>query len=195
MTRTVVRGPRHSQRFFPGALVLAVLGGCSDHGPTGPGSSSTCGGTLVSLGVLESVTLDCSSGGTTLTLAGNGASYLVVPQFAAGGVPNQAVGYTIGVSAGSAVTASVYRGPPGPEPTGGPTLGASAQKQPRVIPGLLQRQFDGMLRAADRAALATGGRQAPASVRQSVSRTPALSVQPPLSGASTTSMWSPPWIR
>jgi hypothetical protein len=72
----------HARLLFP--LALALLSGCSDNGPTAPGSSSACGGALVSLGVLESATLDCSSGGTTITLAGGGSSYLVVPQFSAG---------------------------------------------------------------------------------------------------------------
>jgi hypothetical protein len=100
----------------------------------------------VSLGVLESATLDCSNGGTTITLAGRGASYLVVPQFAAGGVPNQAVGYSIGVSGGSVLTASVHGGPSETEPRGITALGTWAQGRPRVSPGLLQRQFDAILR-------------------------------------------------
>jgi hypothetical protein len=167
---------------FP--FAVALLSGCSDHGPTGPGSSSVCGGALVSLGVLESATLDCSNGGTTITLAGGGASYLVVPQFAAGGVPNQAVGYTIGVSGGSVVTASVQRGGrSGAEPRGVPAFGAWANGPSRVTPGLLQRQFDAMLRAEGRAGLASGRWRVPRSSRQSISSSRALSLQPPALGS------------
>jgi hypothetical protein len=94
MTVPAHRAPQHSQRcrsspadsarmrahhqvararfLFP--LGVALLSGCSDQGPTGPGSSSMCGGALAPLGMLESVTLDCSNGGTTITLAGEGAS-------------------------------------------------------------------------------------------------------------------------
>src|SRR5438477_7968891 len=138
--------PHHqaARPLFP--LAVALLSACSDNGATGPGSSSVCGGTLVSLGVLQSATLDCSNGGTTITLAGRGASYLVVPQFAAGGVPNQAVGYSIGVSGGSVLTASVHGGLSETEQRGTQTLGAWAQGGARVSPGLLQRQFDAILR-------------------------------------------------
>jgi hypothetical protein len=166
------------------SLGLVLLSGCSDQGPTGPGSSSECGGALASLGVLESATLDCSNGGTTITLAGGGASYLVVPQFAAGGVPKQAVGYTIGVSGGSVATASIQRGgPSGAKPPGVLAPGPWAQARPSVTPGFLQRQFDGMLRASARAGLARGRWRVPSSARHSISSSRALSLQPPALGS------------
>src|SRR4051812_40334681 len=63
-----------------GAVLLAA-GGCSD-GTMAPNPSATCGsGSPVSLQVLQAATFDCSNGGTVITLAGGGASYLVVPQF------------------------------------------------------------------------------------------------------------------
>jgi hypothetical protein len=199
MTLSSDRAPQRSQRFrspptgpvphiartrllFP--LGMALLSGCSDQGPTGPGASSACGGALAPLGVLESATLDCSNGGTTITLAGGGASYLVVPQFAAGGVPNQAVGYTIGISGGSVVTASLQRGrPSGAVPRGVPAPGPWARGRPTVTPGFLQRQFDGMLRARARAGLARGRWRVPNSSRQSISSSRALSLQPPALGS------------
>ena len=51
--------------------------------------------------------MDCSTGGTTVTLAGNGASYLVVPQFATDQGANAAVSYTLS----SGATASTSRTP------------------------------------------------------------------------------------
>ena len=52
--------------------------------------------------------MDCGTGGTTVTLAGNGASYLVVPQFATDQGANTAVSYML--SSGTA-TASASRSP------------------------------------------------------------------------------------
>jgi hypothetical protein len=174
------RAHHHAARLlFP--FAAALIGACSDHGPTGPSSPSVCGGALVSLGVLQSATLDCSNGGTTITLAGGGASYLVVPQFAAGDVPNQTVGYSIGVNGGSVITASVHRRPSETAPRRTPTLGAWAQGHPRILPGLLQRQFDAILRG--RARTASGRWRVPRSGRQSISASRALSLQPPALGS------------
>src|SRR2546427_9567968 len=52
--------------------------------PPPPPPASPCSpSTTVSLAPLQGTTLDCSAG-TTFTLAGNGATYLLVPQFATG---------------------------------------------------------------------------------------------------------------
>jgi hypothetical protein len=66
------------------ALASLAAAGCSNHdAPTTPQGSSftinpcSVAGTLT-LGVAQTARVDCSNGGTTLTLAGNGASYLVV---------------------------------------------------------------------------------------------------------------------
>ena len=93
-----------------------ILAGCS----SGPGVTSTtksrtitpnpCGtaGTL-SLGVATATNVDCSAGGTTLTLAGNGASYLIVPQFPTDQVPLANVSYQLYSGTVAAASASISR--------------------------------------------------------------------------------------
>jgi hypothetical protein len=54
----------------------------------------TPSGTLT-LSVATTALVDCSAGGTTLTLAGNGASYMIVPQFPSDQAPNQFVDYQL----------------------------------------------------------------------------------------------------
>ncbi len=74
-----------------------LLAACSHDSTTGPGISiqkNPCGaGGTVSLAVAQAVRVDCGNGGTTITLAGNAASYLVVPEFATDQGPNQYVSY------------------------------------------------------------------------------------------------------
>jgi hypothetical protein len=69
-----------------------------------------CGtaGTL-SLSVATSTRVDCSAGGTTLTLAGNGASYLIVPQFPTDQVPVSAITYQMHTGNVAAASASMSR--------------------------------------------------------------------------------------
>src|SRR5262252_3719211 len=62
----------------------------------------------VQLSVAQSTRVDCSNGGTTVTLAGNGASYLVVAEFAVDQVPDAFVPYRL--VSGTAIAAS--RAPP-----------------------------------------------------------------------------------
>lgn len=87
--------------------------------------------------------MDCSTGGTTVTLAGNGASYLVVPQFATDQGANTAVSYML--SSGTA-TASASRTPT--------DLGISASRTAMGAAGLptfrnltAERAAEGVLRA------------------------------------------------
>jgi hypothetical protein len=68
--------------------------------------SNPCGGSgTVQLGTAQTARIDCSGGGTTVTLAGAGASYLIVPQFATDQGANSLVSYTM--ASGTAVSASV----------------------------------------------------------------------------------------
>src|ERR1035437_5434782 len=69
-----------------------------------------CGtaGTL-SLSVATSTRVDCSAGGTTLTLAGNGASYLIVPQFPTDQVPVSYINYQMYTGNVAAASASMSR--------------------------------------------------------------------------------------
>ncbi|MEO8449095.1 MAG: hypothetical protein ABI647_04850 [Gemmatimonadota bacterium] len=75
----------------PISLALAVGAGACDTTttppppPPTPVTGSPCApADTVTLAPLQGITLDCSAG-TVVTLRGNGASYLVVPQFATGG--------------------------------------------------------------------------------------------------------------
>src|SRR5882672_318036 len=88
MTRPLFRGSLAS-------LSLALLlGACGTDKATGPSvvifANNPCSvtGTLT-LAEAQAMRVDCGNGGTTLTLAGGGASYLVVPQFATDQVANQ----------------------------------------------------------------------------------------------------------
>jgi hypothetical protein len=65
-------------------------------------------GTLT-LAVATAATVDCSAGGTTLTLAGNGASYMIVPQFASDQAADQYVPYELFSGNFTAASASLSR--------------------------------------------------------------------------------------
>src|SRR5690349_4896029 len=68
-------------------------------------NSSPCSQTTtLQLAVSTAARVDCSNGGTTLALAGNGASYVVVAQFPVDLVPDTFVRYR--VSSGTAISAS-----------------------------------------------------------------------------------------
>ncbi|HEX7938119.1 MAG TPA: hypothetical protein VF483_03950, partial [Gemmatimonadaceae bacterium] len=89
------------------AVSLLGFAACKDK-PTAPlprFTDAPCSvtGTL-SLSVAQAARVDCSTGGTTVTVAGNGASYLVLAQFAADQVPDALVQYH--VSSGIAVAPS-----------------------------------------------------------------------------------------
>jgi hypothetical protein len=130
-------------------LVVAILGltACNADRVASPSPVTTlepcaaAGGT-VQLSVLQGATISCTAGGT-IDLAGDGAHYLVVPQFAAGGVAKTSVAYTIGVPSGG-VTASVAAAYDA-------TVSAAA---PPALPP--QAAFDFSLRTAERSAVASG---------------------------------------
>jgi hypothetical protein len=78
-----------------GTIVLAACGS----GPTSAGSGGVCTpGATVTLAPQQGVTLDCSAGGTTITLAANGATYLVVPEYATDNVSYQFQTFALGHS-------------------------------------------------------------------------------------------------
>src|SRR4029077_20051756 len=88
--------------FAPTAL--CALWACSSSDttttPTGGGpasfKSSPCSQTgTLQLAVAATARVDCSNGGTTVTLAGNGASYIVIAQFAVDLVPDTLVPYRV----------------------------------------------------------------------------------------------------
>ncbi len=93
------------------ALFLAVAG-CSSHEATAPTtilfSRNPClPADTVRLAVDSVAHVDCSNGGTTVTFAAGGASYLVVPEFATDQAPFQLVAYQMdsGEVSGTGVSA------------------------------------------------------------------------------------------
>jgi hypothetical protein len=143
-------------------LLAVTLGGAacsSSHdavtAPSGPslsGSPCSSSGT-VQLSSAGAVRVDCANGGTTVTLAGNGASYLVVPQFAVSLVPNTGVSYRL--RSGSAVAAAVA-----PLSQFSPTTGLAGSLAATGLPVVRSRAkqlaLDGALRARARAKVASG---------------------------------------
>lgn len=98
-------------------VFVAVLTACSSGPdtttppppPPGAFANNPCAPTgTLSLAVATATRVDCTNGGTTLTLAGNGASYLIIPQFPTNLVVNQPVSYTLqtGSLAAASLTAS-----------------------------------------------------------------------------------------
>jgi len=137
-------------------IALFALWACASDTPTTPTGPSTfksspCSqaGTL-QLAIATAARVDCSNGGTTVTLAGNGASYIVVAQFAVDLVPDTLVTYR--VSSGTAVAASVSPAPIRfPSPRGlSPGLGASPMRTSQKAPGAAQRRFSSALHASAR---------------------------------------------
>ena len=111
--------PGPSVRFvLPLALAAVIEVACTtgpDAGNSPPPPSTsfasnpcTPSGT-VNLPTAGSTVLDCAAGQTTVTLAANGASYLIVPQFATNLVTNQLVPYSLA----SGTIASAARVPVG----------------------------------------------------------------------------------
>lgn len=181
-------------------VVLAALAACgsSSDAPTAPRTSTPNGlsfksapcsvtGTL-QLAVAQTTRVDCSNGGTTLTLAGGGASYLVVAQFAAYGITDALVPYRMDSGATIAASRSPLLGP-----------GASLSLSPRprasaraVIPlgensRASQVSFTGALRKRARANLLSGrwsrGMPRLSSTLLSGALAPSRSVLPPSPGS------------
>jgi len=84
-------------RAMTAPALVGVLAACGS-GPTGAnsGGGACTPSTTVTLAPQQGVTLDCSNGGTTITLTGNGATYLIVPEFATDNVPYQFQTFSLG---------------------------------------------------------------------------------------------------
>ena len=63
---------------------------------TGVACKSAAGDTTVTLNPMQTTTVDCGQGGTLFQLAGGGASYLLVPEFATGDLPIKSASYSFG---------------------------------------------------------------------------------------------------
>jgi hypothetical protein len=132
---------------------------CSHDSSTGtkPTAAVACkaanGSGPITLGAMQTATVDCSQGGTVFELAGGGASYLLVPELATGDVPITSTSYTIGSpnATPSQVLASA------------PLLDRTSVVVPGTLPpvtgyrpGARQLAFDAKLRAADRRLVTRG---------------------------------------
>lgn len=124
---------------------------------SGNGNPIPCGGSgVVSLATYQDTTIDCNSG-NEVTLAAHGASYLVVPQLAAGDVADQATSYVIGASVSRAAVASADRAPVGQVSSaelGGPAFSPGFGHL--LSGGLTQARFDAELQAQARNAVLSG---------------------------------------
>lgn len=108
---------RYAMHFSRGLFVTAavVVAACDS------GNKVTAGGTpsyklnpcspngTLTLAVATTALVDCTAGGTTLTLAGNGASYMIVPQFPTDQAANAFVDYEIDSGTFAPAAASLSR--------------------------------------------------------------------------------------
>jgi hypothetical protein len=148
------------------ALVGPVLAACSARGVTSPShvfKNSPCllSGT-VQLSVADTVRIDCSNGGTTVTFAGAGASYLIVPEFATDQAPFQFINYTVasGTLSPAAASASRVRARvQGPSAAGSAASGWLPPRRPQAA----QFAADRLLRARARRQAMSGAFRAYAS--------------------------------
>lgn len=97
------------------------------------------GGSNISLASAQSTVVDCSNGGSAVTLAAGGASYLVVAQLATGVSAPGLVTYTLSTDAGAAASSAASHSVAPVAPAPAPMLGR-------------QLTFDLMLRARERRA-------------------------------------------
>ncbi len=128
--------------------------------PTGTGSNSfklsPCAPTgTVQLAVATATRVDCSNGGTTVTLAGNGASYLILTQFPVDLVPDTFVNYRL--SSGTAISASFAPSASrfSASRLNAARFGLTPRRANAASPGIVQRRFSGALHARARRSLAT----------------------------------------
>jgi hypothetical protein len=151
------------------ACAVILIGASACHGdataPPSPQSANACSvsGTL-QLAVNQAARVDCSNGGMSLTLTGNGASYLVVPQFAASLVPNTPTAFRLTSSA--AASATIASSPLSPSSLLAPALAPSGMTP---TPQTLQRRFDRTLRQRA-ASLVESGAWSPARIAAPATR-------------------------
>jgi hypothetical protein len=114
-------------------------------------------GTL-QLTVAQATRVDCSNGGTTLTLEGNGASYLVIAQLATDLVPNAFVQYHVASGTALSATRIPVHGGVTAARAATPFAVRSLHSPDSPTPRLREKQlsFDRLLRAHARAMLQSG---------------------------------------
>src|ERR1041385_9043863 len=169
-----------------GSLLAAVaLAACgSAEPPTTPTqpisfANNPCGsGGTVQLAQATAGLVDCSNGGATVSFTGNGASYLVVAQFAGSQGPNQPFSY--GLASGTLASAAISArrvGFPSP-PSGLAALNVDGELLPPPRPLKRQMASEGTLLAGARARFASGAARAPV-LRPPAGVAPLAAVQAP----------------
>lgn len=144
------------RRAICAVAVVAAAACSSDHAPTSPTPLPSfalhpCSvtGTL-QLVAAQTSRVDCGNGGTTVTLEGNGASYLILPQFATSLVPNTFVSYRLVASAAASASSAAT------SPLSSSAALGAVGGLPRATPRFAQLAFDRALRGRARAAVARG---------------------------------------
>jgi hypothetical protein len=196
-------GSRSNAARLAAALVVAAAAAACSSGNSTSGSTPTspppptlslnpCSvtDTLV-LNSAQATRVDCSNGGTTVTLAGNGASYLVLPEFPTDQAANSPVSYSL-AAVGAAAALVV------PSAARAPSMSLGSGTLPLIHPNYRQMQFDAALRAAG-ARMAAAGDFTRTTARAAASRAMAT-VAPPAVGTirtfhvrSTFSVNNPTW--
>jgi hypothetical protein len=155
------------------ALMLVALDACSDSSPVAVASNRPCGSAgVVTLNALQAVTIDCSAG-SVIQLAGAGARYLIVPEFATGNVTKRATSYVLSDSDALPVTASeiLAKRVPNSSASFAGRLGT------RIGPGMRQVRYDAALRARERQAFSDGRWKAQGAGAQTASARAAMVAQ------------------
>jgi hypothetical protein len=153
--------PGHPGSISPASiLIIGCLMACSrDSSSTGvnPTAGVACktanGSGTITLGAMQTTTVDCSQGGTAFELAGGGASYLLVPELATGDVSIASTSYTLGSPNATANQVLVSAPLLDRAPTIAPGTPARVTEN---RPGARQRSFDARLRVADRRMVTRG---------------------------------------
>jgi hypothetical protein len=145
------------------AIVCAAVGAvaCNSSDSTAPRpltfSRNPClPSDTVQLAVAATLRVDCSNGGTTVTFAGGGASYLIVPEFATDRAPFQLVDY------------SVASGTLSPAAAASRMRAVTELQALRARPLTAQRMADRYLREQGRNLARSGTLRTPAVRRQSL---------------------------
>jgi hypothetical protein len=181
---------RRASRGIAALSSVAVLALACSKGPdaaTAPSSSTSfsfknapCSApSTVQLAVAQATRIDCSNGGTTVTLAGNGASYLVVAEFAVDQVPDAFVPYRL--VSGTALAASTSRATPLASASRLGALSAIAESPfAPTGPGANQRAFSRALRTRARRLVSSGAWRASTqgSARAAMTRAAAVAAVP-----------------
>ncbi|MDE3053579.1 MAG: hypothetical protein KGN74_14190 [Gemmatimonadota bacterium] len=169
-------------------LAAAAVSACSSGGspsPTTPTTPPSGSFTLNPCSVADTLRLtaaqvsrvDCSNGGTTVTLAGNGASYLVLAEFPTDQAGSTAISYQLAAVTAAAKSVAPAASLAAPIDFGTGTL-------PPIRPNRRQMAFDAALRATG-ARMAAAGDFARTSARAAALRNVAASTTPAVGSVRT----------